>query len=100
MEDTLISLELVTNQLGARQLASSPNGQVGLFLVTPRRPALLDFYKLDKQHKRLIERTLTFRACNLRSCIMLVISMVNVENYLLGCRACQAEVWILSTLVP
>ena len=35
-------------------LANSNIGRSGLFLVTPRRPELKDFYNLSLQHKQLI----------------------------------------------
>ena len=34
-------------------LATSPNGESGLFWVTPRRPELGDFYALSQEHQRV-----------------------------------------------
>lgn len=34
-------------------LATSPNGESGLFWVTPRRPELGDFYALSQEHERV-----------------------------------------------
>ena len=37
-------------------LATSPNGESGLFWVTPRRPELGDFYALSQEHQRVAHK--------------------------------------------
>ena len=37
-------------------LATGPNGESGLFWVTPRRPDLKDFYALSQEHRRVMQK--------------------------------------------